>query len=268
MCIRDSVKTAEKGASDAEEAASRSEEVISEIRRSKSNEIADAQSEQIERVRERQLDAMKENNLSELDAAKDKANRTYDIEVDKINKMNILQKDRDSLLAREASLRDKRIGEAEIAEDKKVSDLDASIKSESLSEFDRKRADVDAKYRKKDEEITKRSLSQEAEDRLRKQNENNRTADRRTLDDLEMLDAELQANADQQDALKERMDKAGNAAGPSAAMVSGTQAAESATNRALSGSQSVEGTMKSQLKVLQEIHKDLQKQKQAKTVSL
>ena len=86
--------------------------------------------------------------------------------------------------------------------------------------------------------------------------------------DIKAIDAELQANADQQDALQERMQNAGNAAGPSAAMVSGTQAAESAINRALSGSQSVEGTMKSQLKVLQEIHKDLQKQKQAKTVSL
>ena len=86
--------------------------------------------------------------------------------------------------------------------------------------------------------------------------------------DIKAIDAQIRANADQQDALKESMEKAGNAAGPSAALVSGTQAAESAINRALSGSQSVEGTMKSQLKVLQEIHKDLQKQKQAKTVSL
>jgi hypothetical protein len=84
----------------------------------------------------------------------------------------------------------------------------------------------------------------------------------------ERLDAEIQANADQQAALQEQMEKSGNAAGLSAAMVSGTQAAESAINRALSGSQSVEGTMKSQLKELQKIHKSLEAQKKVKTVSL
>jgi hypothetical protein len=254
-------KTAEKAFSDAEEATSRSEEVISEMRRLKAKEIADYQIEQVDRVRARQLDATKENNQPELEAAKEKADRAYDIEVDKIKKMKILQKDKDSLLERETALRDKRISEANATEEKKVAELSSEIEMETASDLQRKLADIDAKHLKKDEEISKRSLTQEQEDRLRGKNESNRIAQRKRAEEIDRLDAELRENADQQDALKEKIDLQGNGSKSSAAMSVGTQAAESAIAKALSGSQSVEDTDKKQLKVLEKIEKKIGKEK-------
>ena len=79
--------------------------------------------------------------------------------------------------------------------------------------------------------------------------------------DATLLDNRIAANNNQIDQLQERIQKAGNANGPSAAMLRGTQAAESAISRAIAGSRSLEEVDKSQLKELQKINKNLEKQK-------
>jgi len=167
----------------------------------------------------------------------------------------------------------------EEARQNKYRDMQQRIDADAGKATKSKEDDIMAAYNKRTEEINRLEGDSDADKLAKKKLHAANLATFTSKMDQEQaaqndklavkrIDAELQANADQQDALQEQMEKSGNAAGPSAAMVSGTQAAESAINRALSGSQSVEGTMKAQLKVLQEIHKDLQQQKQAKTVSL
>ena len=82
------------------------------------------------------------------------------------------------------------------------------------------------------------------------------------------MDAAIQSKTDEIDALQEQIQKSGNAAGPSAALTSGTQAAEQVISRALAGTRTQEDTMKAQLKVQQDMLKQLQKQKQAPIASI
>jgi len=82
------------------------------------------------------------------------------------------------------------------------------------------------------------------------------------------IDAAIQSKTDEIDALQERIQKAGNAAGPSAALKSGTQSAEQVISRALAGTRSQEDTMKAQLKELEKVNKNLQKQKQNLVASI
>lgn len=82
------------------------------------------------------------------------------------------------------------------------------------------------------------------------------------------LEAQIDSRTESIDKLQERIQKSGNAAGPSAALISGTQAAESIISRALTGSRSVEDTMKAQLKVEQDQLKELRRIQTRKTATI
>lgn len=142
--------------------------------------------------------------------------------------------------------------------------LDADSAKASKSKID----DATLLYKKRQKEIDDSEQKRAVKDKQTAQNLATYNAKVSEEQDRIALDKKIMANTEAQDALQERMSKSGNAAGPAAALISGTQAAESMINRALSGTRSVEDINKSQLKVLQDIHKALQKEKQQKTVSL
>ena len=184
----------------------------------------------------------------------------------KIGRLKI-ERAEDAIAKKEQAKQDK-----EEARLNKYEDMQQRIDADAGKATKSKEDDIMAAYNKRAEEINRLEGDKDADklarEKLHASNlatfTSNMDKEQAAQNDklaVKRIDAELQANADQQDALQERMQNAGNAAGPSAAMVSGTQAAESAINRALSGSQSVEGTMKAQLKELEKVNKNLENQK-------
>lgn len=250
--------------------------------------IAQAETDVFNAEKQNQKDALDAMGKDELKKDEARIKRKYDLEIERIKHLGFgrvdprtqaLEMGADEIRQNELGDAREKAGKADEARLNKYEDMQQRIDADAGKATKSKEDDIMAAYNKRTEEINRLEGDSDA-DKLAKKKlhaanlatfTSNMDKEQAAQNDklaVKRIDAELQANADQQDALQERMQNAGNAAGPSAAMVSGTQAAESAINRALSGSQSVEGTMKSQLKVLQEIHKDLQKQKQAKTVSL
>ena len=244
-------KTAKTALDDADKDKQTAFETERKLKENNAAAIAQAETDIFNAEKQKQKDALDAMGKDELKKDQDRIKRKYDLEIERIKQLGFGRVD-------------PRTQALEIGADAiRQNELEAARKKDREKQTSDEEQ-FDAYMAEKTERDKKIMLEQW-------QDENEFAgylADKAKAEEAKRLDDALLANADQQDALQERIQNAGSAAGPSAAMVSGTQAAESAINRALSGSQSVEGTMKTQLKVLQEIHKDLQQQKQAKTVSL
>lgn len=279
-------KNAREDVSDAKKEMETAAEAEKAIRLKYGADIAWAETDVFNAEKDKQKQTLDAMNMSELQQDKDKARRKYELARERNYSLGLDESDTADLNAiawkirmKEEEAADKKAADKKETRLNKYEDMQQRIDADSGKATKSKEDDIMAEYNKRAKEIDRMEGDSDADKLAKKKLHASNLATFTSKMDQEQaaqndklavkrIDAELQANADQQDALQERIQNAGNAAGPSAAMVSGTQAAESAINRALSGSQSVEGTMKSQLKVLQEIHKDLQKQKQAKTVSL
>lgn len=253
---------AEKELSKAEGDVLKSEESIGQAKLRLAEKIAKAETDIFNAEMEKQeqrRDAMREN---ELEKARSSAWNKYRLEEERIKALRLSKEKQDDLVANEAELRDKSIADAEKKSAESNAKMFRELDNERQSELSQKIFAVNEKRREDIAKIEKGSLDELGKRRARDETNLNANQKINKIRELDRLDDALNANAEQQDALKEKINLAGNANTSSAAMSVGSQAAESAIAKALSGSASVESTDKKQLKVLEKIEKKIGKEKQ------
>lgn len=255
-------KRAEKEVSDAEAAVITSEETISEVKKRNAEDIANAQKRLHDREFRDRSDKLSDIDRKETEFAIARAKKDLDTQRDNIRLMNLSPENKQSLIDKEEFIYERKVEKAKVERDKKNDNIESQINEDSLTERASKFAEINRKYDKKHDEIADSEMDGLEKEALKQKNRDNRNAALDKQDAINRLDNELSANADQQDALKEKIDLAGNANTSTAAMSVGSQAAESAIAKALSGSASVESTDKKQLKVLEKIEKKIGKEKQ------